>query len=459
MKIAVDFSRKTGEIKPVHGVNNSPVRLRDEKIPEFEEAGIPYVRTHDTGGAYGGGVFIDVPNIFRNFDADADDPASYDFVFTDVYLRSLVNSGCRIFYRLGVTIENFHDMRAYRIQPPKDFRKWAKICEMIIRHYNHGWADGFHYGIEYWEIWNEPENKPMWSGTQEQFFRLYAVASRHLKNCFPEIRVGGYASCGFHTTTRKNPKEVYKVFVPYYHAFLDFVCREKVPLDFFSYHLYTHDPEEIVKHSGYVERTLKEAGLHHVEQIFNEWNLWLNTHGAVIWDYMKEFPTALEVARTFCLMQHSFISKAMYYDAQPNAHYCGLFYFPSERVTPTYYAFKAFNELYKRRNEVKVKGCTKRCPALAAADEKSGAVLILNLGKKEKEIELDFSKGLKAAKISLMTEGITYKDAKYLLKGKILTLPGRSLAVLQIPFESGISGEKNKKFVYQTKGNFDGIEG
>ena len=40
---------------------------------------------------------------------------------------------------------------------PKDFKKWAVICEHIIRHYTEGWADGFFYDMPYWEIWNEPD--------------------------------------------------------------------------------------------------------------------------------------------------------------------------------------------------------------------------------------------------------------------------------------------------------------
>ena len=49
--------------------------------------------------------------------------------------------------------------------PPKDYAKWARICEHIITHYTEGWADGFNYKITYWEIWNEPENIQMWQGT------------------------------------------------------------------------------------------------------------------------------------------------------------------------------------------------------------------------------------------------------------------------------------------------------
>ena len=82
MKLVLDCSQYTGRIKPLHGVNNCPVRLNDEKIPEFEEAGIPFVRTHDSGGPYGCNILIDIPNIFRDFNADPDDPASLSFPST-----------------------------------------------------------------------------------------------------------------------------------------------------------------------------------------------------------------------------------------------------------------------------------------------------------------------------------------------------------------------------------------
>ena len=86
--------------------------------------------------------------------------------------------------------------KKYSSVVPPDLHKWAQICEHIVRHYNEGWNNGFHYGIEYWEIWNEPENPSMWQGTKEQFFELYRVAANHLKSTFPQLKVGGYAGCG-----------------------------------------------------------------------------------------------------------------------------------------------------------------------------------------------------------------------------------------------------------------------
>ena len=82
----VNFSKSAGPMKAVHGVNNAPMRLRNpdtSKVWEYEEAGIPYMRTHDTYGAWGGTHFVDVPNVFPDFDADETDPKNYDFAFTD----------------------------------------------------------------------------------------------------------------------------------------------------------------------------------------------------------------------------------------------------------------------------------------------------------------------------------------------------------------------------------------
>lgn len=159
-------------------------------FPYLTRAGIPYSRLHDVGGWLGGGLYVDIPNLFRDFETDANDPASYDFVITDQIINGLIKAGCEPYFRLGVTIENFHYLKAYRIFPPKDFAKWARICEHVIRHYNEGWADGYHYNITYWEIWNEPDDcyndrtAAMWKGTPEEYYRLYSVAAKHLKKCF-----------------------------------------------------------------------------------------------------------------------------------------------------------------------------------------------------------------------------------------------------------------------------------
>ena len=154
------------------------------------------------GGRLGGGLFVDIPNLFPDFDADENDPKSYRFVFTDSLMTALEANGVEPFFRLGVTIENWvgypGKFPALRTKPPKDFAKWGRICEHVIRHYTEGWANGFKMKVEYWEIWNEPEGKAMFDAPFEEYMRLYGTVAPYLKKKFPHLKIGGYGSCGFY---------------------------------------------------------------------------------------------------------------------------------------------------------------------------------------------------------------------------------------------------------------------
>ena len=224
IRVSADFSAVIGTIKPMHSVNNGPASIRGNGNDSyFRDAAIPFARNHDANfaPAYGAPHTVDILAIFPDFDADENDPASYDFHLTDEYNERIMNAGTKVFYRLGNKIE--HESKRYGAIPPKDPHKWARICEHIIRHMNEGWADGHHYGIEYWEIWNEPDLHPQcWDGPEEQFFELFEIAARHLKACFPNLRIGGPAITGV-----GNKKFV----IP----FFDYITRDKdnpVPLDF-----------------------------------------------------------------------------------------------------------------------------------------------------------------------------------------------------------------------------------
>ena len=230
--VNVDFSKNIGKIKPMHGVNSGPrTKVFTYNASDiFEEIGVPTCRLHDVEYPYGSGEFVDVHCIFKNFDADENDPASYDFGLTDHYIKACLDVGADVRYRLGESIEHA-PVKRY-IHPPKDFSKWARICEHIIRHYNEGWADGFEWNITYWEIWNEPdldanrEVKKTWSGTVEQFYDFYETAAKHLKTCFPKLKIGGPAIAGN---------------AAWADSFLKAMSERDVPLDFFSWHKYSSD--------------------------------------------------------------------------------------------------------------------------------------------------------------------------------------------------------------------------
>ena len=90
--INVDFNREIGKIKPMHAVGQPPFKggfnkLDFSPMQILKDANIPYSRLHDVGGAFGSNRYVDIPNIFRDFEADETLPESYDFVFTDEIIK------------------------------------------------------------------------------------------------------------------------------------------------------------------------------------------------------------------------------------------------------------------------------------------------------------------------------------------------------------------------------------
>ena len=378
LTITADFTKTLGAMKPMHAVNNGPVYKftsdqRITNIDHFRDAGIPYARTHDAAfySSYGGEHCVDILAIFPDFSKDENDPASYDFVLTDEYLKVMNYAGVKTFYRLGSKIE--HWPKKYGTLVPPDFGKWARICEHIIRHYTEGWADGFKYDIAYWEIWNEPDgaaddadpvDKKCWGGTMKQFFELYDVAAKHLKSCFPHLKIGGPAVC-------------YPI-KDWVNAFLTF-CRDNgTPLDFFSWHQYARNPRHIEHTEDKTRKLLDSYGFAKTESICNEWNYvkgWVGDD----WLYSLRMEKSLKgssfIAGTQVLSQYQPIDLLMYYDARPCAMN-GMFStdFCCDRLKG-YYPFRMFNTLFKLGTAAECTTDDESLMACAAKGEGGAAVM------------------------------------------------------------------------------------
>ena len=375
-------------IRPLNGVNGGPVshNFRYDASGLFRDANIPYCRLHDTEGVLGCGKFVDVRNIFPIWDLDENDPKSYEFTFTDEYLRRIDECGAQAFYRLGETIDHGY-FRAH-VRPPEDAAKWARICANIVRHYNEGWADGFRYGIKYWEIWNEPENPPMWQGSREEYFNLYRETANLLKREFPQIKVGGYASCGVYGAFNPEGDEFFRVCIDWIDDFLAFVKAPETasPLDFFSWHIYSSDPEEVLRHARYCREKLDAAGLEDVESILDEWN-WA---GKDMFEKMRDMTGASFTADVMCRLQNTDDADvACYYDAQPDQAYGGLFIRHTDTPSRTYYAVKAFGRLLKLKNEAVFTAATDLAAA-AATDGKVRAAVVSNHEKETRPVRFSF---------------------------------------------------------------------
>ncbi|MCQ2402160.1 MAG: hypothetical protein MJ202_00320 [Lentisphaeria bacterium] len=421
MKISADFNQPIGVMKPMHGVGQPPmVQLNDFMMHYLTEAGIPYSRLHDVQGPQGANAYVDIPNIFRNFEADVEDPASYDFAFTDAFLTKMIAHHVEPFFRLGVTIENCFYLKPLRIDPPKDFAKWARICEHIIRHYNHGWANGFQFGIKYWEIWNEPDDgcydvklSGMWKGTPEQFFDFYATAARHLKACFgDEIQVGGYGACGFWEYRKdleanglgRAPQTQREGYLEFAHRFLQFVHDENVPLDFFSWHSYA-DLKDTVEMARYCRRLLKKHGLADVPDFLDEWNTCFEAkrRGS---DY-----AAAQVFGMMLAMQKEDTKMLNYYDARLGfSGYGGMFNPDTWEPYLAYFVFKMFHDAYQLKNEMQSASDDPDVYVCAAGNDRRRVLLLANVSDRKMDAELDLQ-GVSVSEAEVVMINSVYRNS------------------------------------------------
>ena len=108
-EFTVDFSKEVGAIRRINGIGNC-APLSNSKGDSYKgllkplEA--PRTHLHDDALLNPGYAVVDVSRIFPLFHLDADDPRNYDFKPTDDYLRTAIEDGIEIDFRLGEAIEH-----------------------------------------------------------------------------------------------------------------------------------------------------------------------------------------------------------------------------------------------------------------------------------------------------------------------------------------------------------------
>ena len=374
-----------GPIKELNGGNLAPP-LMDEEMPgcdireSFSRLNIPITRLHDVPLENAGMRVVDIPLIFANFHADANDPRNYYFDQTDDYIRNCVESGTQVYYRLGTSIE--HSRNKYFTDPPSDAGKWIDVVSNVIRHYTEGKWNGYRYDIEYWEIWNEPDLGPkMWTGTLEAFNDFYATAARELKKRFPHLKFGGPGHCAFGEEKVK--------------AFAENCAKHGAPLDFYSFHYYSPSDTELLQMALDARRWLDESGFPDTENHQNEWHY--NPYGGALWGmgpveqneairFMRGLESAAFLNTVLIGWQDTPIDRAFYYTVTTTRW--GLY--DDRTPNKTYYGMQAFGELTRYGERVAAAGNLPEGSRTLAGRNAAGDLAILTACWKSGPLEIAF---------------------------------------------------------------------
>jgi len=394
--LEIDFTTSKGQIKQINGGNLGPL-LRDsaENIQDFKNLRIPLTRLHDDAIFNSGARIVDIHHIFGNWDADEHDKRNYYFQQTDDYIRQIIENGSAICFRLGTSIEG--GAPHYYAFPPEDFSKWVTICSNIIRHYNEGWHNGYNWHIKYWEIWNEPDLGPaMWSGTAQQYYKLYGAAAKRLKAHFPQIKIGGPAVASIKGTFG-GPD-----WVP---GFLRYCRNNEVDLDFFSCHRYATDIEEFEIIVRDAREMLDEFEFVDTEIHLNEWHYRGNFFGNGGPEAMDSVTCAVHAAAVLTAFQDVPIDMGCFYIVGTTPSEWGCWKRRAGR-TNLFYAFKAFAQILDYCDRVAATSDVANIRILAGMNsQKQGAALISNFKGGCESIEIENSRNAwKGIEVAVLNE-------------------------------------------------------
>lgn len=371
-KAIIDFSTAIGRVKPQHCISFASRAGRGFTDVLFQALGMnAYSRMREN--ALGYGKSVDIPYIFRNFDADENDPASYYFPQTDTVMADFSTFAEHRIFCLGGPRE-LHEPRIY-CTVPKDIKKWASVCCNIIRHYNEGLWNGFCYDLSYFEVWNAPDDPIFWDGTPEQYYELYAETARQIKAMDPTRKVGG---ASFALNTERG--------FDFLEGFLSYVKAHDLPLDFLSYSAYETNLENVAYKIDRVKAMLSDYGK--PVEVFQTAFGCVDEAGdeRTRFDHLRDEMGMAYLSAVMTMMQKAGTDASMLFPLRSDGQYCAVYDWHGEWQKPVYALF-AYKALYELGTEVRSDGYG-LYPLAAKGEDGRGAILLTSFSAATERAEL-----------------------------------------------------------------------
>ena len=251
----------------------------------YHQLGVKQLRTHDYAEA------LDIGNIYPDISKDPHLASAMNFTLADEAFAAIVDNGFTPFLRLGNSGGQQPGSTWFpdRWGAPNSSAQIPNIVEAMVR------IVGRYTNRSLWalpsthvEVWNEPNEPGFWNPSPKScvhgctstdnmtkhwglFTEMFSKSVTTLKDNFPSTKFGGpglglSSYCTPDPTTGRMRVGGQGVELQ---PFVDKLVKDKVPVDFFSWHRYTNFPGRMHQCGEEVRAILPAAW----EMYVTEWNL------------------------------------------------------------------------------------------------------------------------------------------------------------------------------------------
>ena len=229
LPVRIDLHEKAGDLPHVWsecaGSDRAAITLRESWRSDLDrwkrEAGLKRVRFH--------GILNDELGVYAPSILSRGNPAP-NFQNIDRVYDGLIAQGVSPYVELSFMPKALASGTASfgfyggNVTPPASIEAWSGFIGQLVTHLvdRYGLAE-----VRKWpfEVWNEPNLPPFWTGTQAQYFELYKATAVAVKAVDSQLQVGGPATSS----------------VAWLPEFLGYCEANNAPVDFVASHVYAGD--------------------------------------------------------------------------------------------------------------------------------------------------------------------------------------------------------------------------
>lgn len=394
LAVSITFASysQSAEVKVDFGKNEGPMQMNKMALGQggLSEEPMLASRVTEIRALHPGMIRLFVQEYYHLLP----EPGVYHFSGLDSTVNNILQTGAEPLMCICFKPRLLFPVIDDKVVEPNDYKQWEDLVYALVKHYKDRKA-----GIRYWEVGNEVDigesGGTPYEFTPENYVRYYKHTVSAILRADPGARVGGPALAGVHS--------------PILPALLDACAKEKLPLDFVSWHGYPNDPAFYRESSRYVRGLLEKHPDLKPETIIDEWNMglldppldprfqpcyvaesvWQMKEAGVDWScyyQIRDWYVSYETFRKyFSADGAAFMTR--WWNRQPQ--FSGLIDF-QDQLRPAYYAFKLLSRLAGDRvsvtsNSDKVHGFASHDPKL-----KMYNLMVWNFSDQPDTIKLDF---------------------------------------------------------------------